>query len=125
MNIIIKIEEIAKFILAYILTMYIGFAWWVFLVWLFVPDLSMIGYTINTKVGAWLYNLFHHQALSIAVGLSGIFLGSLELQLAGLVLFGHSAFDRSLGYGLKYNDDFKNTHLGWIGKKKGSNPGII
>jgi hypothetical protein len=31
-------------------------------------------------------------------------------------LLGHSSFDRVLGYGLKYDDDFKHTHLGWIGK---------
>jgi len=33
------------------------------------------------------------------------------------VLYGHSSFDRLCGYGLKYVDDFKHTHLGWIGKK--------
>jgi hypothetical protein len=60
---------------------------------------------------------FHHQALAIAVGLAGVFSGIVPLQLAGLVLFGHSAMDRAVGYGLKYEDDFKHTHLGWIGKK--------
>ena len=38
-------------------------------------------------------------------------------ELAGLILFGHAAWDRLLGYGLKYNDSFHKTHLGWIGKK--------
>jgi hypothetical protein len=37
--------------------------------------------------------------------------------IAGIVLFGHSAFDRILGYGLKYPDSFNNTHLGRIGKE--------
>lgn len=37
------------------------------------------------------------------------------LQLAGLILLGHSSLDRVLGYGLKYADSFKHTHLGWIG----------
>ena len=114
---IIKIEEFAKLILAFIMSLYLGYSWWVFLAWLLIPDLSMIGYLINNKRGAWLYNIFHHQALAIFIGLSGIFLTSPELQLIGLVLFGHSALDRALGYGLKYNDDFKHTHLGWIGKK--------
>jgi hypothetical protein len=31
-------------------------------------------------------------------------------------LFGHSAFDRMLGYGMKYTDSFQHTHLGLIGK---------
>lgn len=26
--------------------------------------------------------------------------------------------DRIFGYGLKYSDDFKHTHLGMIGKKE-------
>lgn len=34
----------------------------------------------------------------------------------GIVMFAHSSFDRVLGYGLKYCDNFKNTHLGAIGK---------
>ncbi|HAJ82706.1 MAG TPA: DUF4260 domain-containing protein, partial [Zunongwangia profunda] len=32
------------------------------------------------------------------------------------ILFGHSAMDRIFGYGLKYEDNFKNTHMGWFGK---------
>jgi len=30
----------------------------------------------------------------------------------------HVAVDRALGYGLKFNDDFQHTHLGWIGNKR-------
>ena len=32
------------------------------------------------------------------------------------ILFGHSSFDRVLGYGLKHEDAFQNTHLGRIGR---------
>jgi len=38
------------------------------------------------------------------------------LMFAGTILFGHSSFDRVLGYGLKYEDAFQNTHLGRIGR---------
>ena len=31
-------------------------------------------------------------------------------------LRGHSSFDRVLGYGLKHEDAFQNTHLGRIGR---------
>ena len=31
-------------------------------------------------------------------------------------LFGHSSFDRVMGYGLKHEDSFQNTHLGGIGR---------
>jgi hypothetical protein len=39
------------------------------------------------------------------------------LQLIGVILLGHSSLDRALGYGLKYEDSFQNTHLGRIGKE--------
>jgi hypothetical protein len=39
------------------------------------------------------------------------------LSVIGVILFGHSAMDRIFGYGLKFDDDFKNTHLGRIGPK--------
>lgn len=115
---IIKIEEIAKLALCYMLSLYLGYAWWIFLAWLLAPDISMLGYLINKKTGAIVYNFVHHQALAILVGLFGLWTGSNDWILAGLVLFGHSAMDRSFGYGLKYADNFKHTHLGWIGKNR-------
>jgi len=78
----------------------------------------MLGYIINARVGAFTYNLFHHKAVAIGCWLAGIVMQHTELQFVGLLLFGHSAFDRLFGYGLKYADNFKNTHLGWIGKHK-------
>jgi hypothetical protein len=80
------------------------------------PDLSMIGYLINNKVGAICYNIFHHKGLAIAIYIIGSYLHSEALQLAGLILFGHSSMDRMMGYGLKYFEGFKFTHLGEIGK---------
>lgn len=117
MKTILKLEDVAKFILAYTLSVYWGYSWWLFLVLLLTPDLSMIGYLFGTRAGAWLYNLFHHQGIAIVAGLIGLYLGVAWLQLAGLILYGHSAMDRALGYGLKYTDSFKHTHLGWIGNQ--------
>ncbi len=115
MKTIIRIEEFAKFILAYCLSIQLGYAIWLFPLLLITPDLSMLAYLINTKIGAIVYNIFHLQSLAIVIGLVGFFLHIPQLQLAGIVLFGHSAMDRTLGYGLKYEDNFKHTHLGWIG----------
>jgi hypothetical protein len=47
----------------------------------------------------------------------GIYLSNELIQLCGIILFSHAAFDRVLGYGLKYEKGFKFTHLGEIGKK--------
>ncbi len=117
MNTILKLEDGAKFVASYCLSLYLGYAWWVFFAWLLVPDISMIGYVVNTRFGALLYNIAHHQGLALLILFIGFYLTVPALTLAGIVLFGHSAMDRLFGYGLKYPDDFKHTHLGWVGKK--------
>lgn len=117
----IQLEEAAKFILTYLLSLYLGYDWWVFLAWLLAPDISIAAYAINKKIGAITYNIFHHQGIAIVVGLAGLYFNNTDLQLAGLILFGHSAMDRMFGYGLKHFDDFKHTHLGWIGKTETKN----
>jgi hypothetical protein len=118
MKLLLKLEDLAKLIAAYSLSLYLGYSWWVFPVLLLAPDLSMLGYISGTKTGAFFYNIFHHQGLAIVAGLTGLYLGIAWLQLAGLILFGHSAMDRALGYGLKFSDSFKHTHLGWIGRQQ-------
>lgn len=117
MKALLKLEDAAKFFLAYFATLHLDYSWWVFFVWLLAPDISMVGYFINNKAGAYIYNLFHHQGIAIIVFILGIILINNELQLAGIILFGHSAMDRIFGYGLKHTDHFKNTHLGLIGNK--------
>lgn len=113
----LKLEEAAKLILAWYFSLQLGFPWWVFFAWLLAPDISIAAYALGTKTVAVIYNLFHHQGLAIAIGLTGVYLRNNELQFAGALLFGHSSMDRVVGYGLKYADNFKSTHLGWIGGK--------
>lgn len=114
---LIRFEEIALFGLGVFLFSLLGYSWWWFFGLLLAPDLSMFGYLINEKIGAWTYNLFHHRALSIIVLLVGWFTDSDIVLLAGLILFSHASLDRIFGYGLKYEKGFKFTHLGKIGKK--------
>lgn len=118
MNYLLKLEELGQFILSIFLFDQLDYAWWIFPACLLLPDLSMIGYVAGTKTGAWLYNLFHHKLVAITVLILGFGFDNPLIALIGVILFGHSAMDRILGYGLKFNDNFKNTHLGWIGKKE-------
>lgn len=90
---------------------------WVWALLFFAPDVSMIGYAINHKVGGILYNTTHHKGVAAAVLIWGLLAGSVPLQAAGLFLWAHASFDRVLGYGLKYPDHFSHTHLGRIGKE--------
>jgi hypothetical protein len=112
----IRLEELAMFLLSIYLFNQLHFAWWWYPALILTPDLSMIGYAGNNTSGAVCYNLFHHKGLAIAVYFIGCYLQSELFQLAGLILFGHSSMDRMLGYGLKYFKGFKFTHLGEIGK---------
>ena len=118
MHNLLTLEEIGQFFLSIILFNQLDYAWWIFLACLLLPDLSMIGYLVDTKTGAWIYNFFHHKLVAITILFIGFWLNHSILVLAGIILFGHSAMDRIFGYGLKFNDNFKNTHLGWIGKRK-------
>lgn len=77
----------------------------------------MVGYLINPKIGAWLYNFFHHKLLAIVVLILGFWLKIPIVEFTGIILLAHSAMDRIFGYGLKFEDDFKHTHLGPIGNK--------
>jgi hypothetical protein len=116
MNNLIKLEEAAMFALGIYLFSILPFAWWWFLVLILVPDFSMIGYVFGNKAGAWAYNIFHHKAIAILFYLSGAYSGMPVLQLAGVILFAHSSMDRMFDYALKYEQGFKFTHLGEIGK---------
>jgi hypothetical protein len=112
----LRIEEAAMLGLAIYLNSFLPFQGWVFWAWFLVPDIGMLGYLFNPKIGAIAYNLFHHKGIAIALYFGGYFLIIPELTLAGVVLFAHSSFDRIFGYGLKFFDNFKHTHLGMIGK---------
>ena len=67
---------------------------------LFSPDLSMIGLLSGKRPGAIIYNVMHHKALAVSAYLLGGLLGIPVLLLIGVVLLGHSSFDRVCGFGL-------------------------
>lgn len=119
MSILLKMEEILMFSLGIFLFSLLDYAWWWFLVLILTPDIGMVGYLFGNKVGAVTYNLFHHRGVAIALYLLGSYLSLPLWQLAGIILFSHSAMDRIFGYGLKYNKGFKFTHLGEIGNANG------
>ena len=113
---LLKLEELLMFGLALFLFSKLDYGWSWYALLFFAPDLSMIGYVLNPRVGSWTYNLIHHKGLAVALYVLGSLLSIPWLMFAGTILFGHSSFDRVLGYGLKYPDAFQNTHLGKIGR---------
>ncbi|HLR25617.1 MAG TPA: DUF4260 domain-containing protein [Fodinibius sp.] len=114
MKTLLRLEEAAMLILSIILFSQTDFSWWWFPALILVPDIGMAGYAVNPKVGAVTYNLFHHKAIAVAAFIVGFIWGLPVLELTGIILFGHASMDRIFGYGLKYCDSFKNTHIGKI-----------
>ncbi|EHQ26720.1 DUF4260 domain-containing protein [Mucilaginibacter paludis] len=116
----LKFEEVAiTGVAIYFLTRHsLGFSFWVWIPLFLMPDLSMLGYLFNNRVGALTYNLFHHRGLALLLSAAGFLLHQEIMISLGILLFAHSSFDRMFGYGLKYNDSFNHTSLGWTGKNK-------
>ncbi len=90
--------------------------WWGALLLFFAPDLSFFAYGAGPRIGAWGYNLVHVYAFGAGLlALGGLIASPLFAGLGALWL-AHSGFDRMMGYGLKASTDFKDTHLGRLGK---------
>lgn len=101
-----------------LLYLWLGAPWFLLIPLLLVPDLSMIGYVHSPKTGALTYNLIHNWATGLIVLGAGLWLTSFPLAVAGSILIAHVGMDRALGYGLKLQTAFQDTHLGRIGKKR-------
>jgi hypothetical protein len=115
---LVALEEWAQFVFSIALYYLLGYKMWLFFVLLFVPDISMLGYLVNNRIGAISYNVFHHKGIALVVFVLGYILHLELLIMVGIILYAHSCLDRGLGYGLKYYSNFQDTHLGKIGKNE-------
>ena len=115
----LKLEEVAMTAIAiYFLSIYnLGLSIWIWIFLFFTPDIGMLGYLVNTRIGAIIYNLFHHKGIALALAFAGFYFHHDIITATGILLFAHASFDRIMGYGLKYQDSFKHTHLGSLEKK--------
>jgi hypothetical protein len=85
---------------------------WLLLLLLFlVPDLSMLGYAANARVGAITYNAVHSYVVPLAVAGYSFRANHPTILALSLIWIAHIGFDRMLGFGLKYPTRFKDTHL--------------
>src|ERR1700758_109304 len=59
----------------YFLTMHnLGLSIWLWIILFFSPDISMLGYLVDTRVGAFTYNVFHHRGLALLIAATGFLL---------------------------------------------------
>jgi hypothetical protein len=115
-DVVLRLEALALFVTGVLAYLQLnGNALWL-LPLLLAPDLSMIGYVGGPRTGAITYNLAHNLATALVVLAIGWFAAIAPMALAGAILVAHVGMDRSLGFGLKLPTDFRDTHLGRIGR---------
>jgi hypothetical protein len=100
-----------------------GESWWLFAALFLAPDLSMLGYLVNPRIGAALYNSVHSTIGPCGLAIGGLALGHPFALALASIWIAHIGFDRALAYGLKSLRGFKHTHLGEIGGPCAGNAG--
>jgi hypothetical protein len=86
-------------------------SWLQFALLFLLPDLSMLGYLANVRLGATAYNAIHTYLGPLALAGYSIQTSHPSLLPLSFIWIAHIGFDRMLGYGLKYPTQFKDTHL--------------
>jgi Domain of unknown function (DUF4260) len=116
---ILRLEGLAVAALSAVLYARTGASWWLFAALWLAPDLSMVGYLYRPCWGARIYNAIHSYLAPSTLALMALLLRKEALLPFALIWINHIGVDRLLGYGLKYPDGFKWTHLGRLGKARG------
>jgi hypothetical protein len=115
---ILRIEGLAAAALSAVLYARTGASWWLFAALWLTPDLSMVGYLYRPCWGARIYNAIHSYLAPATLAVSALVLKSPALLPFALIWINHIGVDRLLGYGLKYPEGFKFTHLGKLGGRR-------
>ena len=112
-----RCEGAAVFLAATFIYFHSGLNWIAYLLLFFAFDLSMIGYLINVRLGALIYNIVHSFITPSVLVIVYVYAGNHVMLGLISLWFAHIGLDRALGYGLKSTQGFRHTHLGMIGKK--------
>jgi len=94
------------------------FDWWWLIVLFLIVDISAIGYVVNDRVGALVYNIGHSMIGPAILAVVYIMSDSRVVLFITLLWLFHILADRAFGYGLKHVKGFHHTHLGPLGKAK-------
>ena len=108
---LIRLENTFVFITAVIVYFMFGFSVWLFLIFLLVPDVFMLGYLLNNKIGSYVYNIGHSYIIPILITLLYLAIGENLLLGIALIWLAHISMDRAIGYGLKYASGFDKTTI--------------
>lgn len=110
-SLLIRLEAAAILIATLVAYHDLQASWLLFAALFLAPDLFMLGYLANPRLGSALYNLAHTLWIPLLLALYAWNAERTGLMAIALNWLAHIAFDRLLGYGLKYPTHFKDTHL--------------
>ena len=108
---LLRLEEALLLIAAIFAYQRLHSSWLLFALLFLTPDLFMLGYLLNVRQGAAIYNLAHTLTFPLAILFISYLLHWHLAPAIALIWTAHIAFDRLLGYGFKYPTHFKDTHL--------------
>lgn len=112
---LLRLEGLALLAGAVLAYRALGAGWGAFAALFLLPDLALLAYGLGPRWGARAYNLTH-STLAAAMLLGGAWwVGAQPSMALALVWLAHIGFDRALGYGLKYERGFGDSHLGRVG----------
>jgi hypothetical protein len=115
--VLLRLEGLAVAVVTIAVYARSGQSWWLFAALWLVPDLSMLGYRVNSCWGARIYNAVHTYVLPVLLVFTALVTGGTRVIPFALIWINHIAVDRLLGYGLKYGNGFGWTHLGRLGRQ--------
>lgn len=110
-RVLLRLEGAAVFLLALILYRELAFGWLWFVLCFFLPDLSLLGYRVGPRFGAVAYNALHNYVLPALLWGTGFVAENRSALALGLIWAAHIGADRALGFGLKYHEGRRATHL--------------
>ena len=110
-RVLLHLEGLFVLITGCSLYAYLHFSWITFALFILAPDIFMLGYLANKRVGALCYNFAHTYSVPLLIFLALFCLERPGYYWIVLIWIAHIGLDRLLGYGIKYETAFKDTHL--------------
>src|SRR5258708_22007363 len=110
-KLLLHVEGAAILILCVFFYHQLHASWLLFAILFLAPDLFMLGYLANVRIGSAVYNFAHTYATPAILLAMAYLAAQPQLFPIALIWSAHIAFDRLIGFGLKYPTHFQDTHL--------------
>lgn len=104
----LRLEGLVLLVVASMLYFVNGWSVWHFLLLFLLPDISLLAYLKNSKIGDFTYNLGHTFTTPFVVMSLTALLNEPFGYKFGLIWLAHIGFDRFLGFGLRPSSHLKS-----------------